>query len=75
MAHPLLNGGDRLSGAALVPGPVEVFRGDAELHDEIVREILWRDLTALFPPQANEVVLVAPMMMRASEPPMKWRRS
>src|SRR5579864_1959094 len=42
------------AGVALIPGPVERLGGDAELRDEIVREVLRLDLAALFAPKANK---------------------
>jgi DNA-binding XRE family transcriptional regulator len=50
-----------------VPSPVEPLGGEAEL--------LRPDLAALLLPQANEGFFVLSMMIRASEPPMKCRRS
>lgn len=58
MPHPFLNVGDGLARRALIPGPVEVLGDGAELHDQVVRKILRRDLAALFPPQPREIVLI-----------------
>ena len=49
---------DRASGVALVPGPVERLGGDAELDDEIVRQVFGFDLAALFLPQPDQRRLV-----------------
>jgi hypothetical protein len=35
MLDPSLDVGDAPAGVALVPGVVEPFRGDPELHDEV----------------------------------------
>src|ERR1035437_11194017 len=59
MLDPPLHVLDGETGVALVPAPVEVLGDGPELHDQIVREILRLDLSALLPPQTNEVGLVA----------------
>ena len=73
MKHPPLHLGDDLAGIALVPVPVELLGHGAELDDQVVREVLWLDLAALFPPKPDRAASSSPMMMRASEPPMKLR--
>ena len=47
------------AGVALVPGPVEVLGGGAELHDEVAREVLGLGLAPLLPPQPDQGRLVA----------------
>src|SRR5262245_53118915 len=44
---------------ALVPGPVEVFRGASELHDEIAGEVLRLCLAPLFAPELDQGCLIA----------------
>ena len=44
---------DRLPGISLVPVPIEVLGHDPELDDEVAREVVWLDLTALLPPEAE----------------------
>jgi hypothetical protein len=69
---PALDVGDRLAGIALVPLPIEVFGRQAKLDDELARKVLRPDLAALFLPQSDQGLFSSsPMMMRASEPPMK----
>jgi hypothetical protein len=43
-----------LPGIALVPVSVESFGDEAELDDEIARLVLWSDLAAFLPPEAQE---------------------
>ena len=73
MTHPPLDLGDHLPGIALVPVPIEVLGHASELNDEIAGQVLGLDLAALLPPQPDQGRLVSPMMIRASEPPMKLR--
>jgi hypothetical protein len=75
MANAPLDVFDFVAGIALVPMAVEGLCGDAELNGEIGRQILGRDLTALFAPEAADGAFVCTIMMRASDPPMKSRRS
>ena len=58
MLDPALTVRDGSSGVALVPGPVERLSGDAELDDEIVRQVLGFGLAALFLPQPDQRRLV-----------------
>ena len=58
MFHSPLDRGDDLAGVALEPEPVEFLRDDAELHEEIVGQVLWFSLAALLPPEANKGGLV-----------------
>ena len=50
MTPPLLDIGDDPPGIGLVPAPVELLGGEAELHDEIAGQVLRLDFAALFPP-------------------------
>ena len=58
MLHPPLDRGDDLPGIALEPEPIEPLGHDAELHEEIPREILQFSFAALLSPQAQEGSLV-----------------
>ena len=55
MADVLLALRDCLGCAALVPVPVQVLCGPAELDHQVFREILRLNLAPLFPPQPNEI--------------------
>jgi hypothetical protein len=57
---PRLYRRDRPPGVALVPDPIEVLGGEAELDDEVAGEILRAGLAALFLPQADQGLLVLP---------------
>ena len=76
MALPAPDVFDSLVPIAFVPVPVEVLgRNGSELDDEVARQVLRFDLAALFPPKAQEgAPRRSPMMIRASDPPMKERR-
>jgi hypothetical protein len=58
MHDPPLHVADGTSGVALIPAPVELFRHRTELDDQVVGKILGFDLTALLPPQPNEIGFV-----------------
>jgi hypothetical protein len=49
---------DDLFGIGLVPVPVQVLGRQAQLNDEIVRQVVGRDLSAFFPPQSDEGGLI-----------------
>ena len=66
---------DRIAGVALVPGPVQVLGDGAKLDDEVLAEVFWFGLTPLLTPEPDEPASSLPMTIRASEPPMKERRS
>ena len=51
MLDMFLNVADDTSGIRLVPTPIEVFSGDAELDDEVLGEILGRYFTTFLVPQ------------------------
>ena len=50
--------GNDLTGIGRVPAPVQVFGRDAQLNDEIAREVLGLDLTALLLPEPEESALI-----------------
>ena len=54
MADPLLDVGDDLPGIGLVPAPVKLLGGEAELHDEVAGQVLRLDFAALLPPQPQQ---------------------
>jgi hypothetical protein len=64
VANPALDVFDGLPGIALIPAPIERFGGDPELDKEVLREVLGL---------RNRAASSLPMMIRASEPPMKLR--
>jgi hypothetical protein len=64
-----LNIGEDLPRIGLVPAPIQLLGRKTELNNEIARKVLWLDFAPLLPPQPDEGIL--PIMMRASEPPMK----
>ena len=75
MLDPLLHVLDGVTGVALVPAPVQVLGDGAELDNQVVGEVLRLDLAALLRHSRTSMASSSPMMMRASEPPMKVRRS
>ena len=75
MEDPLLHIDDDLPGIGLVPAPIEVLGHNTKLDDEIARQVLRLNFSPLLPPQPHQAASSVPMMIRASEPPMKWRRS
>ena len=48
MADLLLDVRDGLPGIGLVPAPIEVLGGDAELDNEVTRKVFGLDLAPLF---------------------------
>ena len=48
-----------LAGIGLIPAPIEVLGRDAELDDEIAREVFWLDLAPLLVPKPKEGRLIA----------------
>jgi hypothetical protein len=73
MEHPPLHLGDDLARVTLIPVPVEMLGHRAKLDNKVARQVLGLDLAALLPPQPNRSRLIFPMMIRATEPPMKLR--
>ena len=54
MLDLFLDIGNDLTGISLVPAPVQVLGGEAQLDDQIAREVLRLDFPAFFPPQPEE---------------------
>jgi hypothetical protein len=50
--------GEGLASIGLIPTPIQVLRGQAELDDEVAREVLRLDLAPLHPPQSEEGRLI-----------------
>jgi hypothetical protein len=48
-----LDVGDAPAGVALVPGPVEFFGGGPELDNEVPRQVLRLDFSALLAPELD----------------------
>jgi hypothetical protein len=60
-----------LPGIGLIPAPIEVLGGQAELDHEVARQVLSLDLSPRFSRQSRRRAGSSlPMMIRASEPPM-----
>ena len=53
MLHPTLDPGEDLAGVAFEPVAVEGLGHDAELDDEVARQVLGFDLAPLFAPEAD----------------------
>jgi hypothetical protein len=64
---------DDLAGIGLVPAPVQVLGGQPELDDEIAGKVLRPDLARFSRQSRIRAASSSPMMIRASEPPMKVR--
>ena len=58
MADLPLDVRDGLPGIGLVPAPVQLLGGQAELDDEVAGEVLGLDLAAFFSPKAKQRRLV-----------------
>jgi hypothetical protein len=58
MADPLLDIGDNPPSIGLVPAPVKLLGGEAELHNQVAGQVLRLNLAALFSPQPQEGGLV-----------------
>jgi hypothetical protein len=69
-----LDVGDRTARIALVPSPIEVFGRQAELDDEFAERSSGPTSPRFSCQRRIRAFSSCPMMMRASEPPMKWRR-
>jgi hypothetical protein len=66
---------DGLAGVALVPAPIEVLGDHPELDDQVVGQVIGVGLAALFGQRRRRAASSVPVTIRASEPPMKVRRS
>ena len=76
MPDPALHVADLPAGVALVPRAVELLGRPPELDDEVAGQVLGLGLAAFLAPKLNQAASSSPMMIRASEPPMKaWRFS
>jgi hypothetical protein len=75
MADLPLDIGKHLPGIGLIPAPVQVLGCNTKLDNEIAREVFGFDFTPLFAPQPGRAASSVPIMIGASDPPMKWRRS
>jgi hypothetical protein len=73
MDNPSLNVLDGLSGIAFVPMPVEALSDDPKLHDEVGRQVLRLGFARFSRQRRSKAFSSPPMMIRASEPPMKER--
>jgi hypothetical protein len=60
MADSLLDVGDHLPAIGLVPAPIEILGGDAELNYEIAGQVLRLDFSPFLLPQPDQRLLVAP---------------
>ena len=58
MGYPPLDVFDRLSGISLKPLPIEALGHDAELDNEVTRQVVRFDLTALLLPKMEQSGLV-----------------
>ncbi len=58
MANPLLDVGDDPPCIGLVPAPVKLLGGEAELHNQVAGQVLRLDFAAFFPPEALQGRLV-----------------
>jgi hypothetical protein len=50
---------DEVTGIRLVPAPVQILGGQAELDDEVTGEVLWFHLAAFFSPESKKRRLIA----------------
>ena len=72
MLDPTLDVRDLPTGVAFIPGPIELLGRRPELDDEVAGQVLRFGFPALFAAKAATAQLSSlPMMIRASEPPMK----
>ena len=58
VVHPPLDVFDRLSGISFKPSPIEALGHDPKLDDEVARQVVRLDLTALFLPKMEKRSLV-----------------
>jgi hypothetical protein len=66
---------NRLACIGFVPAPIKILGRGPKLDNQVAGQVLWLDLAALFPPKPEQRVFALPMIMRASDPPTKNRRS
>jgi hypothetical protein len=76
--HPALHVLERFAGVRLKPAPVQGLGRDAELDDEVARQVRRLDLAALLLPQAKKGCFVAAhdnsCVGAANEKPAAWDR-
>ena len=75
MLDPALDVADPPATITLIPGAVEFLSRRPELHNEIAGEVLGLGLAPFLAPRRIRAASSLPMMIRASEPPIKERRS
>jgi hypothetical protein len=75
MLDPPLHVLDGQSGVTLIPAAVEILGDGAELDNEVSREILRLGFARFSRQSLSRLASSSPMMIRASEPPIKERRS
>ena len=73
MPNPPLDIGNGFPGIEFVPAPIEVLGDHSKLNDQIAGQVLRIDLAALSRHNLSSATSSLPMMIRASEPPMKLR--
>ncbi len=59
MAGPLLDMCDDPRGLSLIPAPIQLLGGKAELHNQVPGQVLRLDFTAFFPPQSDQGGFIA----------------
>ena len=74
MAHLLLHVGEDLPGIGLIPTPIEVLGGQAELDHEVAPQSSGSISPRFSRRSRRRAGSSLPMMIRASEPPMKYPR-
>jgi hypothetical protein len=62
-----------LPGRALVPAPIHRFDRQSELDDEVAGKVLWLGLPLFSRHRRRRASSLVPMIIRASEPPIKVR--
>ena len=75
MPNVLLHIRDDLAGIGLIPTAVELLCHRSKLDNEVAGEVVRVSLAAFLSPEPLQCVLIIPIMIRASEPPIKVRRS
>jgi hypothetical protein len=58
MPNPALYISKHLAGIDLIPAPVQLLGREAELHNEIAREVLRFDFASFLPPQPQQGSLI-----------------
>jgi hypothetical protein len=73
--NPPLHVLDGVARIALIPVPVELLGDGAELDDQVVERSSGTTSPRFSRHSRVSIASSLPMMIRASDPPMKWRRS